>query len=327
MAYDPDADLLYVGTGNGGPWNQNIRSPQGGDNLFLASIIAVNPDTGRMAWYFQENPGETWDFTATQPFILADLNIDGQERKVIMHAPKNGYFYVLDRINGKFISGKPFVKRMTWSMGLDKNGRPIEAPGARYTTNSIKIWPGAAGAHNWQPMSYSPITRLVYLPGNENSATYVPTPLSEFKFTPGRTNTGTAFGGGGGGQIPETEYAATQPEITGRFLVAWDPVKQQERWRQIFGAGGPGGGTMSTAGGLVFMGNSAFDAETGEKLWEAPLLGDRPVSWISYLLDGKQYLAILARSSPNNRLFTFTLDGGATVCLRCRPPPPRPGKG
>ena len=149
MAYDPDADILYVGTGNGGPWNQNIRSPQGGDNLFLASIIAVKPDTGKMVWYFQEIPGETWDFTSTQPIILADLIIDGQERKVLMHAPKNGYFYVLDRITGKFISGKPFVKRMTWSMGLDKNGRPIEAPGARYTTDPIRIWPGAGGAHNW----------------------------------------------------------------------------------------------------------------------------------------------------------------------------------
>ena len=319
MAYDPEADLLYIGTGNGGPWNQNIRSPQGGDNLYLASIIAVNPDTGRMAWYFQENPGESWDFTATQPMILANLTIDGQERKVIMQAPKNGYFYVLDRITGKFISGKPFVKRMTWSMGLDKNGRPIEAPGARYTTNSIKIWPGAAGAHNWQPMSYNPITGLVYFPGNENFATYIPTPAAEFKFTPGRTNTGVDFRRGAG--VPETDYAVTQPEVAGRFLVAWDPVKQQERWRVIFGAGGPGGGTMSTAGGLVFMGNSAFDASTGEKLWEEPLLGDRPVSWISYLLDGKQYLTILARSSPNNRLFTFTLDGKEQM-----PPLPDPGK-
>jgi quinohemoprotein ethanol dehydrogenase len=323
MAYDPDADILYVGTGNGGPWNQNIRSPQGGDNLFLASIIAVKPDTGKMVWYFQEVPGETWDFTATQPMILADLTIDGQARKVLMHAPKNGYFYVLDRISGKFISGKPFVKRMTWSMGLDKNGRPIEAPGARYTTNSIKIWPGAAGAHNWQPMSYSPITGLVYLPGNENSATYSPIPAAEFKFTPGRTNTGVAFGGRG--EIPETAYAVTQPEVTGRFLVAWDPVKQQERWRNVFGAGGPGGGTMATAGGLVFMGNSAFDAETGEKLWEEPMLGDRPVSWISYMLDGKQYVSLLARSSPNNRLFTFTLDGGAA--MPPVPPPPAPPQG
>ena len=328
MAYDPEADLLYVGTGNGGPWNQNIRSPQGGDNLFLASIIAVKPDTGKMAWYFQEVPGETWDFTSTQPLILADLAIDGQERKVIMHAPKNGYFYVLDRVTGKFISGKPFVRRMTWSMGLDKNGRPIEAPGARYTTNSIKIWPGAGGAHNWQPMSYSPITGLVYIPGNEGSSLYTPTPPAEFQFVPGRTNTGMVGRGGGGGaaQIPETDYAATQPEVTGRFLVAWDPVKQQERWRHIFEVGAPGGGTLATAGGLVFLGNSAYDAETGEKLWEAPLLGERPVSWISYMLDGKQYLAILARNSPNNRLFTFTLDGGATM-PPLPPPAPAQGKG
>jgi PQQ-dependent dehydrogenase (methanol/ethanol family) len=329
MAYDPEADLLYVGTGNGGPWNQNIRSPGGGDNLFLASIIAVKPDTGRMVWYFQEVPGETWDFTSTQPLILADLTIDGQPRKVILHAPKNGYFYVLDRITGKFISGKPFVKRMTWSMGLDKNGRPIEAPGARYTTNSIRIWPGAGGAHNWQPMSFSPITKLVYLPGNEGSATYVPIPPGEFKFVPGRTNTGVGFGGGGGGggPIPDTEYAATQPEISGRFLVAWDPAKQEERWRKVFepGAAG-GGGTLATAGGLVFQGNSAYDAATGEKLWEEPLLGERPVSWISYLLDGKQYLSILARNSPNNRLFTFTLDGGASMPA-LPPPAPAQGKG
>lgn len=333
MAYDPEADLLYVGTGNGGPWNQQIRSPGGGDNLFLASIIAVKPDTGRMAWYFQEVPGETWDFTSVQPIILADLMIDGQERKVLMHAPKNGYFYVIDRLTGKFISGKPFVKRLTWSLGLDKNGRPIEAPGARYTTNSIKIWPGAGGAHNWQPMSYSPVTGLVYLPGNEGSTSYTPIPPADFKFTPGRTNTGVGFGGGGGAPgapangpaaaIPETDYAATQPEITGRFFVAWDPVKQQERWRLTFNAGAPGGGgVLSTAGGLVFLGNTAYDASTGEKLWEEPLLGGGTVTWMSYMLDGKQYLSILARASPNNRLFTFTLDGGGTM-----PPVPPPAQG
>jgi quinohemoprotein ethanol dehydrogenase len=329
MAYDPEADILYVGTGNGGPWNQNVRSPQGGDNLFLASIIAVKPDTGKMVWYFQENPGETWDFTATQPIILADLTIDGQERKVIMHAPKNGYFYMLDRITGKFISGKPFVRRMTWSMGLDKNGRPFEAPGARYTTKPIKIWPGAGGAHNWQPMSYSPLAGLVYIPGNEGSTSYTPTPPGEFKFTPGRENTGVGgragvLAAGGAAAIPETDYAGTQPEVTGRFLVAWDPVKQQERWRNVFGATGPGGGTLATAGGLVFMGNSAFHAATGEKLWEEPLLGERPVGWISYLLDGKQYFSVLARANPNNRLFTFTLDGGAAMPPM---PPASPAQG
>jgi quinohemoprotein ethanol dehydrogenase len=216
---------------------------------------------------------------------------------------------------------------MTWSMGLDKNGRPIEAPGARYTTNSIKIWPGALGAHNWAPMSYNPITGLVYFPGTENFATYIPTPAAEFKFTPGRTNTGVDFRRSAG--VPDTDYAVTQPEVTGRFLVAWDPVKQQERWRVVFGAAGPGGGTMSTAGGLVFHGNSAYDASTGEKLWEEPLLGDRPVSWISYMLDGKQYVSILARSSPNNRLFTFTLDGGGTMPALPPPvpPPPAPAQG
>jgi quinohemoprotein ethanol dehydrogenase len=323
MAYDPEADLLYVGTGNGGPWNQNIRSPQGGDNLFLASIIAVKPDTGRMVWYFQEVPGETWDFTATQPLILADLTIDGQERKVILHAPKNGYFYVIDRITGQFISGKPFVRRMTWSLGLDKNGRPIEAPGARYTTSPIKIWPGAGGAHNWQPMSYSPLTGLVYIPGNESSTSYTPTPPEQFEYAPGRTNTGVNFRAAA--NIPETDYAATQPEVSGRFLVAWDPVKQQERWRVLFGAGAPGGGVLSTAGGLVFLGNAAYDADTGQKLWEVEGLGERPVTWISYLLDGKQYFAILARNSPHNRLFAFTLDGGAAM-PPVPPPPPAPAK-
>jgi quinohemoprotein ethanol dehydrogenase len=196
-------------------------------------------------------------------------------------------------------------------MGLDKSGRPIEAPGARYTTNPIKIWPGALGAHNWQPMAYSPVTGLVYVPGNGAPVTYTPVPAKDFKFTPGRTSTGVDFRGTG--QIPETEYAATQPEATGRFLVAWDPVKQQERWRLLFAPGTPGGGVLATAGGLVFLGNSAYDSQTGEKLWEEPLLGDRPVSWISYMLDGKQYLSILARSSPNNRLFTFTVDGSGTM--------------
>jgi quinohemoprotein ethanol dehydrogenase len=165
-------------------------------------------------------------------------------------------------------------------------------------------------------MSYSPITGLVYIPGNESSSTYTPMPPDQFKFTPGRTNTGL---GRGGGQIPDTAYAATQPEVTGRFFVAWDPVKQQERWRRLFEAGAPGGGTLATAGGLVFMGNSAYDAESGEKLWEEPLLGERPVGWISYLLDGKQYVTLMARNSPNSRMFTFTLDGGATM-----PPLPAP---
>jgi quinohemoprotein ethanol dehydrogenase len=192
MAYDPEADILYIGTGNGGPWNQNYRSPGGGDNLFLSSIIAVKPDTGKMVWYFQTTPGDTWDYTAVQPMILADIPINGRMRKVIMQAPKNGFFYVLDRISGEFIHGDKFVKRLTWAKGLDEKGRPIEAKGARFTINPVQISPGAGGGHNWHPMSYSPITKLVYIPGQESIWTYVPDP--NFQMTKGFWNTGMQMG-------------------------------------------------------------------------------------------------------------------------------------
>ncbi len=275
MAYDPDADLLYVGTGNGGPWNRNIRSPQGGDNLFLSSIIAVKPDTGKMAWYFQETPGDTWDFTATQPMILADLTINGKSRKVLLHAPKNGFFYVLDRLTGEFISGEKFAKRVTWATGLDKKGRPIEAAGARYTTQAVTTSPGNGGAHNWQPMSFSPITKLVYLPGQEAGSTY--TPDMNFKFTPGYWNTGTTIGRRpadnpsaappktADGKTPMPEGAENQPDARGAFLVAWDPATEKERWRLTMGVGGP---TLATAGNLVFQGGKAYNAETRQKLSE-----------------------------------------------------------
>src|SRR5262249_2067091 len=148
----PDADLLYIGTGNGGPWNANIRSPQGGDNLFLGSVLAVKPDTGKLVWHFQETPGDHWDYTSVQPMILADLTINGKPRKTLLHAPKNGYFYVLDRVTGEFIHGDKYVKRLTWATGLDAKGRPIEAKGARYTNEPVEISPGPGGAHNWQSM-------------------------------------------------------------------------------------------------------------------------------------------------------------------------------
>jgi PQQ-dependent dehydrogenase (methanol/ethanol family) len=336
MAYDPELDLLYVGTGNGGPWNQNYRSPGGGDNLFLASILAVKPDTGRMVWYYQTVPGEHWDFTATQPLILADIEIDGRLRKVIMQAPKNGFFYVLDRVTGEFIGAKPFARRITWAKGIDKNGRPIEAKGARYTTEPVTVWPGAGGAHSWRPMSYSPLTKLVYIPGNESSWTYTPDP--EFIYQPGYWNSGLAQGQRPPrpdgrpaptppkpAKIAEPEGAELQPQASGPFLVAMDPVTQTERWRvtsqQVPGLGVSG--TLATAGNLVFSGQFAFNAATGKKLWEEPQLGGSAASWMTYMLDGKQYVAILARAIPNNTLFVFTLDGAGTM-----PPLPQgQGKG
>ena len=320
MAYDSDADILYVGTGNGSPWNRSYRSPQGGDNLFLASIIAVKPDTGRMVWFYQTTPGDHWDYTAAQPIVLADLVISGRPRKVIMQAPKNGFFYVLDRITGEFISGQKFVEHVTWATGIDAKGRPIEAKGARYTNQAVVISPGPIGAHAWQPMSFSPLTDLVYLPGQESSFTY--TPDLNYRYEPGFWNTGTSVGRNRRPVdapfaappkpetgIPQPEGADRQPAAHESFLVAWDPVTNSERWRLTGpGIGGfRGGGTLATAGNLVFHGNHAFDATTGETLWTVDGLAG-VADPITYMLDGKQYVAMLARPGSANRLFVFTLD-------------------
>ena len=183
MAYDPDLDLLYIGVGNGGPWNYTMRSDGKGDNLFLASIVAIRPDTGEYIWHFQTTPGEDWDYTATQHMILADLTIDGRARKVLMQAPKNGFFYVLDRATGEFISGTPYVN-VTWANGLDpKSGRPIEKPEARYSAagKPALVAPGPLGGHNWQPMSYSPATGLVYVPALDGGFMYVPADPQSFQ--------------------------------------------------------------------------------------------------------------------------------------------------
>jgi quinohemoprotein ethanol dehydrogenase len=329
MAYDPEADLLYVGTGNGGPWNQNYRSPGGGDNLFLASIIAVKPDTGKMVWYFQTTPGETWDYTAVQPMILADLEIKGRMRKVIMQAPKNGFFYVIDRITGEFIQGDKFVRRLTWATGLDAKGRPIEAKGARFTNEPVQISPGAGGGHNWHPMSYSPLTKLVYIPGQDSTWTYTPDP--NFKMTKGFWNTGMQMGrrppavGADGephtppprpaGPVKQPEGAEKAPQVTGGFLLAWDPAANKERWRVTDNPGGfGGGGTLATAGNLVFHGARAYNAETGEALWQAAIGGARneQVTPISYRLDEKQYIALVGRN-PTGRLFVFALDANEPI--------------
>jgi quinohemoprotein ethanol dehydrogenase len=326
MAYDPEADLLYIGTGNGGPWDRNLRSPGGGDNLFLASVLAVKPDTGKMVWYFQETPGDDWDYTSTQPMVLADLTIEGRLRKVLMHAPKNGFFYVLDRTTGEFISGGQYAKRVTWASGLDKKGHPIEAKGARYGVNPVLISPGNGGAHNWEAMAFSPLTGLVYIPGTEGGARYARDP--KFVYTPGTQNAGMSTmqrpRDANGNVIPPdppTDVAVTEPEgaenqpknVGGGFLVAWDPVTQKERWR-VPAAGGylRGGATLATAGNIVFHDSKAYNAQTGEKLWEVELNGEN-VAPVTYMLDGKQYVTYFARSYPNSRLFSFVLDGNQPV--------------
>ena len=253
IVYDPALDLVYIGVDNGDPWNGTYRSPGGGDNLFLTSIVALRPDTGEYVWHFQENPGEVWDFSATQQMILADLVIDGKPRKVLMQAPKNGFFYVIDRETGKLISAKVYAP-MNWATGVDPvSGRPIEVPEAHYERTG-KLWmqtPGAAGAHSWQPMAYHPKTGLVYIPEQELTFPY----LSARDWKPAARGFNNALDG-----VPTVMPA--DPNIRRAALdgekgnlIAWDPVAQKEVWRVPHG--GPwNGGVLATAGNLVFQGSA-----------------------------------------------------------------------
>ncbi|MDH3739949.1 MAG: PQQ-dependent dehydrogenase, methanol/ethanol family, partial [Alphaproteobacteria bacterium] len=245
MAYDAELDLLYIGVGNGSPWNRDIRSPAGGDNLFLASIVALRPGTGEYVWHYQTTPGETWDFTATQHIILADLEIAGESRQVLMQAPKNGFFYVIDRRDGKLISAEPYIP-VTWATGVDPaTGRPMETPNARYGDGPQLLLPGPLGGHNWHPMSFNPNTGLVYFSAQELPLLYKAD--DNFGFLPGVWNTGVDWAAADFPTDP-AEIAALFALVRGH-LVAWDPVNQREAWR--FQQAGPwNGGTLSTAGNL-----------------------------------------------------------------------------
>jgi quinohemoprotein ethanol dehydrogenase len=316
MAYDPELDLLYVGVGNGSPWNQHVRSPGGGDNLYLSSILAVKPDTGSLVWHYQTTPGDTWDFTATQHIVLADLKINGRQRKVLMQAPKNGFFYVLDRATGELISAEAYVT-VTWAKGVDKKtGRPIEAPGIRFKDGPAIIQPGPLGGHNWQPMSFNPQTGLVYIPAQETIFGY--TQQKNFKFDKnGKWNTGVDFA-----LVKDPPTALP----TGHLL-AWDPVAQKERWRVPYIVMW-NGGTLTTAGNLVFQGTAdgrfvAYSADKGAKLWEVTVGTGVIASPVTYEIDGAQYVSImvgwggafaltggsLGLPATPGRLLTFALNG------------------
>ena len=295
IAYDPSLDLLYFGTGNGDPWARKIRNPQRQDNLFANCIVAVRPDTGEYVWHYQENPGDEWDYDSAEQIILADLKIEGQLRQVLLHAPKNGFFYVLDRATGKFISAKPYTP-VTWATGIDpQTGRPIESPAAQYE-NSDKpalVSPGPGGAHSWQPMSFSPETGLVYF--TVLDAGFVYKSVDRFSRNTLAWNNGIDFVAAELPQDPAIKKAILA-SVKGH-LTAWDPVNQKEIWR----ADRPGpwnGGALSTAGNLVFEGTGygqfeAFRATTGEKLWSAPTQSGVTAGPIAYTVNGEQYIAIL----------------------------------
>ncbi len=290
MAFDPELNLMYIGTGNGAPWSRKLRSPGGGDNLYLASVVALNPDTGEYVWHYQETPGDNSDYTSTQDIILADLKIDGRPRKVILHAPKNGFFFVIDRTNGKFISAKNFVD-VNWATGYDKDGRPVENPLANTSVKPVDMVPGPFGAHNWHAMSFNPRTGLAYIP-----AQHVPLTLADDKaWARNQKDSQEAHSGVGWnlGMLVNAEPPKSKP--FGR-LIAWDPIAQKAVWHQDY-AGPWNGGTLTTAGNLVFQGTAdgrfiAYHAASGEKLWETPVGTGVVAPPVTYLVDGKQYVSI-----------------------------------
>ncbi len=290
LTFDPDLNLMYVGTGNGAPWAHRARSPAGGDNLYLASIVALNPDTGEYVWHYQETPGDNWDYTSTSPMILANLEIDGRPRKVILHAPKNGFFFVLDRTNGKFISAKNYVP-VNWATGYDANGRPIEVAEARATDKAYDSIPGPYGGHNWQPMSFNPQTGLVYLPAQN-----VPTNLMDDKRWAFNDNKPGAFQGNMGWNTAKILGPVSPSNKPFGRLIAWDPVQQKAAWTQEY-VSPWNGGTLTTAGNLVFQGTAdarfiAYDARNGNKLWESPTGTGVIAAPATYMVDGKQYVSI-----------------------------------
>jgi quinohemoprotein ethanol dehydrogenase len=296
MAYDPKLDLLYVGVGNGSPWNPTYRSPGGGDNLYIDSIIALKPATGAYVWHYQTTPGDTWDFDATQHMILADLEIGGRSRPVLMQASKNGFFYVLDRTNGQLISANHYVP-VNWAKGIDaQSGRPIENPDARIdrTGKPFVVAPGPGGAHSWQPTAYDPKTGLVYIPAIQAGFPYVPD--AHWEATPLGFNTGMDFGAAAMPADPKVR-AGAMAATTGA-LIAWDPLAQKERWRVDL-KGPWNGGVLATAGGLVFQGNSAtefaaYDAASGAKLWSTGVQTGIIAPPVTYSIKGEQYVAVLA---------------------------------
>ena len=295
IVYDPELDLLYIGVGNGGPWNQRIRSPQGGDNLLLASIVALKPETGQYVWHYQETPGDMWDYTSSQQIILATISLNGKPRKVLLHAPKNGFFYVLDRTTGALISAQPYTY-INWATGVDmKTGRPVETAIARYPGDDPPpVVPGPLGAHSWQPMSYSPQTGLVYIPVNDVGFKYKsPKSFAANTLSP---NYGIDVVAAGMPQDPAIKKAILDT-VKGQ-LVAWDPVKQTKAWA-IERPGPWNGGVLTTAGNLAFEGTAggnfeAYRADTGEKLWSFDAQTGVMAGPVSYRVGGEQYVAVLA---------------------------------
>lgn len=320
MTFDPELNRIYIGAGNAGPYDPKIRTPSGGDNLYTSSIVALDADTGKYIWHYQENPRDCWDYKATPNIVMATIAVDGKLRKVLLHAPTNGFFYVLDRETGKLLSAEKTV-RVTWAKGIDlKTGRPIEQPNIRYETGLTEMWPGTNGGHDWQAMSYSPRTGLAYIPVQQLGTRFSRSDQSE-----------NTFNVMGLMVTPITRY----PEDGKGALLAWNPATQRLRWK-VQHETLWNGGALATAGGLVFQGTadgwfSAYDDRTGKRLWRFNAGLGIIAAPMSYNANGKQYVSVLVGyggsaaalgnfanvgwkfGAQPRRLLTFALGGNAQL--------------
>ena len=328
IVYDPDLDLVYFGTGNGTAWYRDLRSPGGGDNLYLASILAVRASDGQYAWHYQVTPGDNWDFDATQPLLLADLTLGGQPRKVIMQASKNGFFYVLDRTTGKLISATPFVDGITWATRIDTvTGRPVESPSAYDGMNAVLVSPDVEGAHNWQPMAFDAKKGVVYLNARNNSLA-VHAPNAEW--VNDITNRNMGVDQRYEGELRTRAAAAGGPRGE---LVAWNVIDRKAVWRVPLPVA-QSGGVLATAGNLVFQGRSdgtfaAYRSGDGAPLWSFDAGTGVMAAPVTYLVNGAQYVTVMAGwggtqglANPRNhgpmkpgfgRILTFAIGGKATL--------------
>ncbi|MBV9182975.1 MAG: PQQ-dependent dehydrogenase, methanol/ethanol family [Acidobacteria bacterium] len=332
IVYDPELEQLYIGTGNGTPWSERFRSPEGGDNLLTCSIVALKVESGEYVWHYQQNPGDVWDFDSDEDIILADLTINNRPRKVLMQAPKNGIFYVVDRTNGTLISAEPYTF-INWATGVDlRTGRPAESAAARYQgPDPTPIVPGPLGAHSWQPMSYSPLTHLAYIPVNDVGFKYKQ--AGSFEARQLAPNYGIDVIAAGMPQKPEIKKAILAG-VKGKLL-AWNPLEQRAAWT-VERAGPWNGGTLVTAGNLLFEGTAsgnfeAYRADNGEKLWSFAAQTGVMAGPVTFEAGGEQYVAVLAgwggvfplaagevsfasgRVANISRMLAFKIDGSATL--------------
>jgi quinohemoprotein ethanol dehydrogenase len=330
ITYDEQLGQVYIGTGNAGPWLDKVRSHGGQDNLFTSSIVALDARTGKYRWHYQTTPNDVWDYDAVADIIVANLAIEGQQRKVLLQANKNGFFYVLDRVTGKLISAEKYADA-TWASGIDlRTGRPIETPGSRYAKDRVTVFPGMYGAHDWQAMSYNSRTGLAYIPAIRIGATYAPSPEAEAALQ------------ASGDRITSVQGVDAFPIVDDRdgpqkrgSLIAWDPRRQRAAWRVDFPAEF-NGGTLTTDGNLVFQGLSngqfnAYAADSGKKLWSFDAKLGVMAPAMTFQVNGKQYVSLLVGYGAGagetdtvgnmgwkyglqpRRLLTFALGGSARL--------------